>query len=258
MKPPRDTVETVGEGPDLLLIHGTAADKTSWAALVRLLRGCCRITTYDRRGTRGWPLAADTEPPSVEEHAADAADIIRDYITGSAYVCGVSFGGAVALELVRQQPHLVRGAALFEPPLVRRDELAGLRSPFLVEFDRLVRAGNGEQAAELFQRRLLSDARWERMTDAMKEEARCAWRHIHCDLLASAAYRPRYSELGTIDIPVMLLQGGRSRPALKPTLRALAAALPRSRQQTIPSAAHRLEGQAWSELATALIELMAI
>jgi pimeloyl-ACP methyl ester carboxylesterase len=214
------------------------------------LRDRVRVTTYDRRGTRGWPLAADAEPPSVEQHAADAADIIRDRAAGAAYVCGVSFGGAIGLELMRQQPDLVRGAALFEPPLVRRDGLAGLRSPFLMEFERLVCEGNGEQAA--------SDATWERMPAAKKEEARGSWQHIHCDLLANAAYRPRYGELGSIDIPVVLLHGGRSRTALEPSLRALAAALPSSRRKTIPSAAHRLDGQAWSELAAALIELMAI
>lgn len=258
MKPPHEAVQTVGEGPDLLLIHGTAADKTSWGALVRLLRGRARVTTYDRRGTRGWPLADDAQPPSVEEHAADAVDIIRDRVSGSAYVCGVSFGAAVGLELMRQQPHMVRGAALFEPPLVPRDDLAGLRSPFLIEFERLVGAGKGEQAAELFQRRLLSDARWERLSPAMKEEARRAWKHIHGDLLANSAYRPRYAELGNIDVPVLLLQGGRSRPALEPSLRALAAALSRSSRKTIPSAAHRLEGHAWFELAAALSELLAI
>lgn len=258
MKPPVDAVQTVGQGPDLLLIHGTAAGKASWHALVRLLRDRFRLTTYDRRGTRGWPLAADAEPPSVEEHAVDAADIIRDRADGVAFVCAVSFGGAIALELMRQQPDLVRGAALFEPRLAAHDDLAGRPNPFLIEFERLVNEGNGEQAAELFQRRLLSDAFWERLPEAMKAQTRSAWRHIHCDLVANAAYRPRYAELDRIDIPVLLLRGGRSHSIFEATLHALAGALGRSRRKVIPSATHRLDGPAWHELAAALIELAEI
>ena len=255
MKPPADAIQTVGTGPDLLLIHGTATDKASWNILVQLLRDRFRITTYDRRFTRGWPQATDAAPCSVEEHAADAAEIIAERAAGSAFVCGISFGAVVALELMRRQPDLVRGAALFEPPVVPRDDLAGRPGTFLIEFERLVNEGHGEQGGELFQRRRLSDAKWERLPAAMKDNLRSNWQHIYADLAANAAYRPRYGELVGVDVPVLLLRGGRSGVAFEDSLRALGAALPRSNRRVMPAAAHHLEGQAWRELAAALTEL---
>lgn len=254
MKPPADAVETVGDGLDLLLIHGTAADRTSWRPVIRLLRERFRITSYDRRGAGRWPLAADAGLPSVEDHAADAADILLACTSGRAFVCAMSFGGAVALELMRQQPGSVRAAALFEPRLAPRDDLAG-RSPFLIEFERLVNDGRGEQAAEMFHRRLLSDAKWERLPESIKVPMRGAWRQIHGDLMANAAYQPRYGELGGIDVPVLLLRGEHTHSAFDPTLRALAAALPRGQQRIIPTASHHLDAKAWRELATVLIEM---
>ena len=156
VKPPVNAIETVGEGADLLLIHGTAADKASWNVLIELLRERFRVTTYDRRGTGGWSQAADVTPRSVEEHAADAADTIADRATGPAFVCGVSFGAIVTLELMRRRPDLVRGAVLFEPPLVPREDLAGRRIATLVnqamdagrhEVIWNGRTSNGERAA---------------------------------------------------------------------------------------------------------------
>jgi len=255
VKPPAHAVETVGDGPDLLLIHGTAADRTSWRPLVRLLRDCFRITTYDRRGAGCWLFATDAGLPSVEEHAADAADIVLDCTSGPAFVFAISFGGAVALELMRQQPGSVRGAALFEPRLAPRDDLAGHPNPFLIEFERLVNDGQGEQAAEMFHRRLLSDAKWERLPESIKAQMRGVWRQIHGDLMANAAYRPRYGELGDIDVPVLLLRGEHTHSTFEPTLRALAAALPRAQKRIVPAASHHLDAKGWRELATVLIEM---
>jgi pimeloyl-ACP methyl ester carboxylesterase len=256
VRPPTDAVRILGEGPDLLLIHGTAADKSSWNALARRLQHRFRIIAYDRRGTGAWPLAAEAEPPSIEDHATDAAEIVRDCAAGAAFVCGVSLGAVVALELMRRRADLVRGTVIFEPPLPSSDDLAMRRSAFLIEFERLVGEGRGEEAAELFQRRLLSDAFWERLPAATREKQRRGWRPIYCDLVANAAYRPRYEELGRIDIPIVLLDG-HPRSAFEPSLRALAAALPRSCRKAIAAPSHRLAGRAWQDLAAVLIELAA-
>ena len=103
---------------------------------------------------------------------------------------------------------------------------------------------------------MLSDAVWERVPPEVKEQARGMWRHVHHDLLAHAAYRVGYSELGGIDVPVLLLRGGRSPAVFEASLSALAAALPQSKRARIEHAGHRLYGRAWRELAAALADFM--
>jgi pimeloyl-ACP methyl ester carboxylesterase len=246
----------VGNGPDLLLIHGTATDASSWAPLIRLLQGRFRLVTYDRRGAPGWPTGDAAPLPSASDHAADAADLISALGRGPVHVCGLSFGAVVALELMRRRPELVRSAALFEPALASGDQLEGVPAALVRDFERLVRAGKGPQAAERFHRRLLSDRGWNLLPPETKIQARSLWRQIHCDLSATAAYRPRYDEMGYIEVPVLLLRGGRSRAVFEPAIRALSAALPRSQRKLIANTGHWIASQGWQELAEALAEFM--
>jgi pimeloyl-ACP methyl ester carboxylesterase len=258
MNPPPEAVQTLGDGPDLVLIHGTASDASSWGLLARILRDRVRVTAYDRRGTARWPLDAGAAPPSVTDHVADSADIIRGLRTGPAYVCGLSFGAVIALELTRRRRELVRGVVLFEPAIAAEDHLGSVPSAVFRQFDELVRQGKGPQAAEDFHRRVLSERGWALLPPEAKEQARRLWRQIHWDLLAGAAYRPRYSELKEIDVPVLLLHGARSRPVFEASLRALDAALPRSERKLLEFAGHRLFGQAWPELAAVLTAFMGL
>jgi pimeloyl-ACP methyl ester carboxylesterase len=103
---------------------------------------------------------------------------------------------------------------------------------------------------------LLSDRGWTLLPPPAKAQARSLWRQIHCDLSATAAYRPRYSELARVEVPVLLLRGGRSRPVFESSLRALEAVLPRSELKLIDNAGHWIVGQGWSELAAVLSQFM--
>jgi len=84
------------------------------------------------------------------------------------------------------------------------------------------------------------------------------WRHVHGDLAATAAYRVRHAELGSLEAPFLLLRGGRSRPEFEGPLRALAAALPRARYRVVERAGHQRFTLAWRDLASAVSELVAL
>ena len=73
----------------MLLIHGSAADHTTWSIqLASPSRERFTLIAYDRRA----------DATTVEEHAADAAARTSD---GPRSIVGSSFGAVVALELVR-------------------------------------------------------------------------------------------------------------------------------------------------------------
>ena len=246
-----------GAGPQLLLIHGSAADYTTWSIqLASPLRERFELVAYDRR------LAA----PTVEAHAADAASLVA---RPPVLIAGSSFGAVVALELVRSRPGLAAGAILIEPPMAAFDAppdlgravhaaLGGTRNApepgaFLAELDRRAAEAGGEAAGELFLRMVLGDASYERMPRAFQDRAKGKWAEIRADASALLAYRPRYAELPAVKTPVLLLGGARSAPYFRATLDALAAALPRARLEIVPGAGHMLHAEAPRRFAELLI-----
>lgn len=252
MIPPATAIDSVGSGPDLVVVHGTATGRLSWAPLARRLRGRLRVTCYDRRGTAGWPVDGGEPPASASAHAADLADLLEDRGGRPVHLLGASFGAAIVLELVRLRPELVDRAILFEPATDGREEVSPAIRTVLGHFEHWLARDRPEEAAESFHRRMLTEAVWERMPAAARAQARGGWRHIHCDLRATAAYRISTDALRGLKTPFLLLRGGRSTPAFEAPLRGLARALPDARVRVLGSAGHHIAGAGWPEAAAAV------
>ena len=252
MIPPAAAIESVGSGPELVVVHGTATGRLSWAPLARLLRERLRITCYDRRGTAGWSAPGEHPPVSAAEHARDLADLLVARGGRPVHLFGASFGGAIVLELVRRRPELVDRAILFEPATDGREEVPLAVKTVLGHFEHWLARGRPEQAAESFHRRMLSETVWERMPAAARAQACGGWRHIHSDLRATADYRISPTALRELKTPFLLLRGARSSPAFEAPLRGLARALPRARVEVLESAGHQIAGAGWRETADAV------
>ena len=113
--------QRAGQGPDLVLIHGLAANVAFWyLAVVPALIGEFRVTAYDLRG-HGY---SDT-PPSGYTSADMAVDLdaLLDHLgVERAHVVGHSFGGAVALHYAALHPDRVASLTLADPlvPVLQR------------------------------------------------------------------------------------------------------------------------------------------
>jgi 3-oxoadipate enol-lactonase len=104
-------VEVRGEGPAILFVHGYPLDRTIWRDQIEALDGFRRIAP-DLRG-----MGASDAPDlgySIPIYAADLAALLDTLSVDEVILCGLSMGGYVALEFVRQWRHRVRGLILMD------------------------------------------------------------------------------------------------------------------------------------------------
>jgi pimeloyl-ACP methyl ester carboxylesterase len=107
--------EIRGAGPSVLLIPGGGGDAGAVARLAQELSREFLVVVYDRRGLSRSPRPKDWLQTSMAEQAEDAAALLTALGVAPAAVVGASLGAHVALELLLQNPNLVRGASLLDP-----------------------------------------------------------------------------------------------------------------------------------------------
>lgn len=221
----------------LLFVHGSAADEDSWSIQRAFLGKQFRVVTY----TRVWQ---GVDSYSVADHAADAARIIGEQDLAPAVAVGSSFGAVCVLELARRRPELLRGIVLCEPPLPPNDDGPLAPATYREELERRYREDGPRAAAELFLRRVLGDAGFEKMPARLQERTLGMAEQIRLDSDALNGYRVDYASLAQVTLPVLLLGGDRSGPLFEPTLAALAAALPNAERETLRGGSHMMHADA--------------
>ena len=229
--------DRTGDGPPLVLIHGTSADRTRWAPVRPMLEEHYTVYAVDRRG-RG--LSGDAPKYALEREYEDAAAVI-EAVAGAAGssvdVFGHSYGALVAMEAALQTTH-VRRLALYEPPVPTGVPLyeEGLQG----RLETLLERGDREGALVAFFREVvgLSDADMAAMKAAPSWPARIAAAHTIPREFADGDYVLDPARLARITQPVLLLAGTESEPFLKRATEAVAEALPNSRVELMEGQGH--------------------
>jgi pimeloyl-ACP methyl ester carboxylesterase len=113
---------TMGEGPDMLLLHGLGATKSSFFDTAAALSKRYTVHAIDLPGFGGSSKPATA--PYGAPYAAKAVIGVMDALgIDRAHLVGNSMGGRVAIEVGLQRPDRVGGIALLSPAVafVRRD-----------------------------------------------------------------------------------------------------------------------------------------
>ena len=135
-----------GVGPAVILVGGAfqyrAIDPRT-AHLTELLAQRFTVIHYDRRG-RG--DSGDTAPYAVEREIEDLGALIKE-AGGSAFVFGMSSGGALALDAAASGLAITK-LALYEPPLVVDDGRPPVPEDYVERLTELVSAGYRGDAVE--------------------------------------------------------------------------------------------------------------
>ncbi len=131
------------------------------------------VVTYDRRGYQG---SRSLEPLGLDHHVTDLLEVARwAGGSGPVAVLGHSYGGVVALGAAVVDPTPFCLVDVYESPL-----------PWILarRGDRPALGDDPGREAELFFRRVVSDATWERLSEAERESRRLDGRALVEDLTA--------------------------------------------------------------------------
>ena len=195
--------EEHGEGDPILCIHGTSSSALVWEDAARELAEHGRCIVYDRRGS----FRSERPEPYetfVGEHADDAAALIDFLSAAPAIVIGRSYGGEVALDLVRRYPEKVKAMALLEPAsLSLTSEGRAWLQPVV---DKAMTAGvtNISSVAEVFLQEVVDHETWVAFPDELKNMFRGNGPAILAEL-RGGPLEMTVEEMGAIDRPALMV-----------------------------------------------------
>jgi pimeloyl-ACP methyl ester carboxylesterase len=98
----------LGKGEPLVLIHGLGEIKEGWKNQFELADQFQLIIP----DLRGHGECMKTDGITIQNFAADVICLLKELGIENAHILGLSMGGAVAQEIYRQAPHLVRSLLL--------------------------------------------------------------------------------------------------------------------------------------------------
>ena len=229
-----------GDGPPLVLVHGAAADHTTFRVIGPLLAERYGVHAIDRRG-RG--ASGDTEPYAIErefEDVAAVAEALAGAAGGQVTVVGHSYGGRCAL-----------GAALLTDAITAVVSYEGAPTPpgvsygdegLAEELAALDAAGRSADLLEAFLRRVVgmddaaiaayqADPVWPLRVAAAGTIPRELWAE-------GRAHAASIDALGPVRQPVLQILGGDSKPEFARATAALDDRLADGLVVVIPGARH--------------------
>ena len=241
----RIAFETIGQGPSLILVGGTFEHRTFDAetaqlAKLPLLTQHFTVFHYDRRG-RGH--STDTLPYAVDREIEDIEALIT-IAGGTAFLCGISSGAALAMEAAIKLGENVKKLAMYEPPYNNspsaRQAVAGAKP----KLKKAIAAGNRTEAVCVFLMLLgVSREQIEAMyTDPMWPmlEAVAPTLAYELDILGEDGAIPS-NKAAQMVTPTLMICGAESEPAMQATTKQLAMVIPNAQLRTLPRQNHQVE-----------------
>ncbi len=244
--------DRIGEGPPLLLVHGTSGDrKTTWNAVVPQLRDWYTVYTIDRRG-RG--DSGDKAQYFIDREFVDVATMVSA-IDGPVTLFGHSLGALCSLEAARLVDD-IESLILYEPSLADEDEIdSGALEELFTRLD----ADDPEGILTTFLRSMgqtpdhvLEGMRAHPSWEARLDNAHTIPREIDnlgADYFDAERYR-------TISIPSLVITGNQSRYVELEAMEELAEALPNGDLTVLEGQGHTAMYTAPERLAELVIDYL--
>lgn len=230
-------VETTGNGPDVVLLHGWGMNSGVWRELTPLLAPRFRVHALD---LPGYGASAACELDTIDalaQHVAQAAP-------RRCAVCGWSLGGQAALAWARRAPQQVARLALIAttPCFVRREDWPhAVEADVLHDFSHALASDRDATLKRFLALQARGDVRAKQVMRGLRQTLFARGRPVTRVLqqgLALLLGTDLRAQLRTIMQPALVVHGDRD--ALTPLAAAeqLARALPNARLAVMRGAAH--------------------
>jgi pimeloyl-ACP methyl ester carboxylesterase len=247
-----------GHGPPLILIDGALCHRGAGPnrALAKRLAQDFTVLTYDRRG-RG--ESGDTAPYAVEREVEDIAAVVET-VGAPVHLYGISSGGMLALAAAARLASDVAKLVLNEIPFVVDESRPPVEAEVTARLDALLAADRRGAAVKLFMREVVRLPSL--LVGAMPAfpgwRANKAVAHTLAYDLAVMGDTQRGEPLPArrwafVDVPTLVLCGGRSPAWVRHGAAQLADVLPNARQATLEGQTHQVRPDA---LAPAMTEFL--
>ncbi len=134
--------DLIGEGPVVVLIHGTNLDRRMWEDEVPWLKHHARVLRYDLRGQ-----GESDHPTQAYANHSDLLRLLDEIGVKEVSLVGLSAGAQVALDVALAAPQRVQHLVLVSPSL--SGYVPKEMPPFFADLGAALRAQNFDQANEV-------------------------------------------------------------------------------------------------------------
>jgi pimeloyl-ACP methyl ester carboxylesterase len=232
-------VETRGDGPAVVWLHGYTMDSTLWRPVWDLLPGFTHVGVDLPGHGRSGPLTPGETLPGL---AARIAAVLT--AQQASRVVALSFGSCVALELAASQPHLIGRLAVAAPTIAGTAAAPGAARRE-IQLQMLYRmTGPGPQLTRLWMTSPPDIFRGsERYPELRSRLSQVIDRHQWTELGTGAmrglsAHVHTDEALGRVGAATLVMVGDQDMPAFTANADRLAAAVPSCSVLTVPQAGH--------------------
>jgi pimeloyl-ACP methyl ester carboxylesterase len=244
--------DKIGTGPAVIFVDGALCYRGfgPMSGLAPHLAPHFTVITYDRRG-RG--ESGDTLPYAVEREIEDIQALI-DEAGGSAFVYGISSGGALALRAASRLPG-IKKVAIYEAPY-SLEAGRSIAADYTTRLTEALSEGRRGDAVAAFMMRV-----------GMPAEAVAGMRHAPMwpgleAVAPTLGYDNAVMGDGTvpteraaaINVPTLVMDGGASPAMMRDAADAIADAIPGAQRRTLEGQTHEVAPEA---IAPALVEFFA-
>jgi pimeloyl-ACP methyl ester carboxylesterase len=209
------TYRDEGQGAPIVFIHGVLSDYRTFGPQFASLASSYRLIAPSLRRSYPEQWNGEGSGHSIEQHSADVAALIRKLGLGKVHLVGWSRGGAVAIEIAKAHPELLRTLVMEDgviampaedaPESRKAEESLANRIKTLQEN---LRAGDLNKAAEVWVDTLSNaPGTWQKLPEARRQVVVA---NIYSALGDKSRPITTCDDLRKFDFPVLLMTAEKS------------------------------------------------